>query len=320
MDLGVVFSIFHDKSLEQGLVKCAELGIRHVELGAGGFYPKTHCDPRSLLDDSTERKRFLQLLAGHQITVSALAIHGEPLHPDPERQSRYAADFADACRLAGEVGIGRLTLLAGLPEGAPGDSTPTWITYPFPNENVERLEWQWTERLLPYWETQTRLAREHGVRLCFEMHPNDLVYNPPALLRLRSQLGDVVGANLDPSHLLWQGMEMADVIDTLGDAIYHAHAKDARFNDPVRRRRGVLDPGHQGKPGSRAWNFRTVGYGEDALFWREFVSRLRQVGYDDVVSIEHEDALIDPIEGLERAVAFLRPIVPTREFGSLWFR
>ncbi len=253
------------------------------------------------------------------VEVSALAVHGEPLHPNPEIADRYLDEYQAVCRIAGALGVEKLVLLAGLPGGAPRDETPNWITYPFPNENIQRLEWQWSERLLPYWTEHARFADDHGVRLCFEMHPNDLVHDPRSLLKLRGEIGNVVGANLDPSHLVWRGMDIETVIQDLGEAVYHVHAKDAALDDANIRSNGVIDSTAFSAVRDRAWSFRTVGYGQSELWWRRFFSALRLYGYDGVVSIEHEDPLMDTFEGLQRAFHYLSRVLPVEPASPLWF-
>lgn len=318
MKLGVISTAFGDLTLEQALARCRALGLDYVELGVGGYNPKTHCDPHALLASPAKLDELRGMLDHHGVRVSALNVSGEPLHPDAEIASEWERDFRAACELSGHLDTGRLVLMAGLP-GGPGDRNPNWITYPWPPRNVELLEWQWRERAIPFWRERARAAVDADLKLCFEMHPNDLVYNPESLLRLRSEVGECVGANLDPSHLLWQGMEIGEVVRSLEDCIFHAHAKDAALNPWAARRHGVLDPKPQGAEGERGWLFRTVGYGNDAGWWRGFVSALRMAGYDFVLSIEHEDPLMDPVEGLEKAARFLQEQVIAEPRGALWF-
>jgi sugar phosphate isomerase/epimerase len=258
-------------------------------------------------------------IASRQLEISALAIHGAPLAPDPDEAARYSAELDDACRLAERIGVDRLTLLAGLPAGGPGDQTPCWVVTPFPPFNRSAIEWQWEERLLPYWREKAKVADAHGCRLCFEMSPSDMVFNPAALIRLREAIGPVVGCNFDPSHLFWQGIDPLEAIHALGPMIYHVHAKDTRLNDREVRVNGVLDPKPHSDQATRSWLFRTVGYGHGASFWRDLVSALRLVGYDDVVSIEHEDDLVEPDEGLAKATALLREVLLDRPIGAPWW-
>jgi sugar phosphate isomerase/epimerase len=193
------------------------------------------------------------------------------------------------------------------------------VTTPFPPWNVEALKWQWEERVVPYWRAKAPVAEHSGCRLCFEMSPSDVVFNPQSLLRLRHEVGPLVGCNLDPSHLFWQQIDPVEVIDELGGLIWHVHAKDTRVQPREVRLNGILDPKPHGEIARRSWLFRTVGYGHDEFFWRDFVSALRRTGYDDVVSIEHEDDLIDADEGLEKAAALLRGVLTRRAPSSHWW-
>jgi sugar phosphate isomerase/epimerase len=317
--LGVLTSAVLDLELEEGLDRLTRLGLGTVEIACAGYFGHRHADADALLESPSALRRWHEAFLRRDLEISALAVHGEPLAPDEATARAYAHELRQACRLAEAIGAERLTLLAGLPEGAPGDRTPCWITQPFPSANLDAHRWQWEERLVPYWREQGAFAREHGCRLCFEMVPGDLVYNPSALLRLREEVGPVVGCNFDPSHLVWQGIDVLEALRTLGDAVYHVHAKDVRVQVHTVRVDGILDPKPYSELGRRAWSFRTVGYGHGETFWRDLVSTLRLIGYDDVLSIEHEDEYADSDEGLEKAVAFLRPIVLERPIGKLWW-
>jgi sugar phosphate isomerase/epimerase len=262
---------------------------------------------------------FQQTIAEADLKISALAIHGEPLHPDPNISGTYDKEFREACQLAAQIGVTRFTLLSGLPEAQPGDKTPNWILYPYPPVCMDQFNWQWEQKLIPYWKEHGKIAEDHGVRLCFEMHPVDMVFKPEGLLRLRDAVGKVVGCNLDPSHLFWQDMDILEVIRALGDAIYHVHAKDSRPDPHTVRVNGILDAKTFQDTRARSWIFRTVGYGHPEEFWRAFISTLRTVGYDDVLSIEHEDPLIDPEEGFELAVALLQRVLVRKPPTRLWY-
>jgi sugar phosphate isomerase/epimerase len=318
MHIGVMTGVFLDRPLREAAERTHSLGLKWIELPTGGFFPQSHCNPAELLADDSALARFKGTLTEFDLSISALSIHGEPLHPDPDVSGPYDKQFRDTCALAEKLGVTRLTLLAGLPEAAPGDKTPNWILYPFPAYYVERREWQWEERLIPYWKKHGRIAEDHGLRLCFEMHPGDMVFRPEELFRLRDAVGTVIGCNLDPSHLFWQGMDIVEVVRALGDTIYHVHAKDTRVDKHNAAVNGVLEP-RPFDDDARTWVFRTVGYGHGEEVWREFVTTLRAVGYDDVLSIEYEDVTMDPDEGLEMALDYLRRIVPSKPAGSVWF-
>ncbi|HBY99249.1 MAG: sugar phosphate isomerase/epimerase [Ardenticatenaceae bacterium] len=319
MHLGAISTVYMQRTLHEATQRMRVLGLQSIELGAGGFFPKNHCNPAELLADEAALAQFQKTIEESGLTISALTLHGEPLHPDPAVAEAYDREFRAACRLAAKIGVTRFTLLAGLPEAAPGDIAPNWITFPFPFRNLDMYQWQWEKRLIPYWKAHAQIAADHGVRLCYEMVPGDMVYNPETLLRLRDTVGPVVGCNLDPSHLVWQGMDVIEVIHLLGDAIYHVHAKDSRVNERNVRRNGIIDPKSFRDLKNRSWDFCTVGYGHGEAFWRDFVSALRLVGYDDVLSIEHEDPLIDPEEGFELAVNLLQQVVIRKPATKVWF-
>jgi sugar phosphate isomerase/epimerase len=145
--------------------------------------------------------------------------------------------------------------------------------------------------------------------VALELHPLQLVYNVPTLLELRGAVGDVVGANLDPSHLFWQQMDPLAVIRALGPAIHHVHLKDTALVPDQVAIAGVLDLRSFDDPPGRAWNFRTVGRGHDRAFWRAFVESLAAIGYAGSLSIEHEDRSEDPLVGVTESAEAARAVM-----------
>ncbi len=310
MKLSVLANLFGNKNLEETLRTMKRYGIDTVEIGAGGYPGKKQCDPAVLLKDKTAFFQFRETFNTYDIDICALAAHGNPVHPDKETARAFDADFRNAVLLAEKLEIDTVITFSGCPGDHEGAKYPNWVTCPWPDDYLKILDWQWNDVLLPYWQDTAAFAREHGVtRIAFEMHPGFCVYNSETLLRLRREVGDVIGANLDPSHLIWQGMDPAVVARELKGAIYHVHAKDTRIDAGNTARNGVLDTKHYGDELNRSWIFRTVGYGNPESYWRNFISALRLVGYDRVLSIEHEDSLMSVEEGLRKAIAFLRPLM-----------
>jgi sugar phosphate isomerase/epimerase len=213
----------------------------------------------------------------------------------------------DTIALAPRLGVDRVILMSGCP-GGPGDKWANWITVAWPPETAEVLRWQWEESVIPYWRDLVGHAKAHGVtKLCIEMHGQQVVYNVPTLLRLREAVGPVVGANYDPSHLMWMGADPIAAIEALGDAIYHVHAKDTRI-EPIVALHSRLETVPNAHGPERAWNYVTLGHGHDAEFWREFCAALELAGYDGVLSIEHEDQAMDPVEAVTESVRLLRHV------------
>ena len=239
--------------------------------------------------------------------MAALACHGNPVHPDKAIAKMYDDDFKNAVLLAEKIGVDTVITFSGCPGDCDTAKYPNWVTCPWPDDFLKVLDYQWNEVLIPYWKETVKFANAHGVKkIALEMHPGFCVYNPETLLRLREAVGDTIGANFDPSHLIWQGMDPVAAIRALEGAIYHVHAKDTKIDQYNTAKFGVLDTKHYGDEIHRSWVFRTVGYGNGLQYWRDLISNLRLVGYDKVMSIEHEDSLMSIDEGLEKAVAFLK--------------
>lgn len=307
MKLGVLTNLFGKLSLEEALTKFEKLGIEAVEIGCGGYPGKDHCDPAVLLKDEKKLAAFQKTIADHHMEISVLSVHGNAVHPDKKIAKEFDDDFRQTVLLAEKLGIDTVVTFSGCPGGAAGDTTPNWVTCAWPNDFGAILDYQWNEVLIPYWKKTVAFAKEHGVnKIAFEMHPGFCVYNPETLLRLRAAVGPEIGANFDPSHLIWQGIDPVAAIRALEGAIYHFHAKDTKLDKYNIAKFGVLDTKTYSDEIHRAWVFRSVGYGNGLDYWREIISNLRLVGYDKVMSIEHEDSLMNPDEGLAHAVAFLK--------------
>ncbi len=310
MKLGVFTALYGSLSLDEALAKLKALGVEAVEIAAGGFPGKSHCDPEVLLADRDEFNKFVATIEKYGMEISALSVHGNPVHPDKEIAKSYDDDFRRCVLLAEKLGIDTVITFSGCPGDSEDSKYPNWVTCPWPDDFLKILDWQWNEVLIPYWKEAVEFANAHGVtKIALEMHPGFCVYNPETCLKLREAAGPTIGANLDPSHLIWQGIDPVLAIRKLGDAIYHFHAKDTKIDPYNSRTDGVLDTKHYSDEINRGWVFRAVGYGNDMQYWRDIVSNLRLVGYDKVMSIEHEDSLMSIDEGLSKAVAFLREAI-----------
>jgi sugar phosphate isomerase/epimerase len=321
MKLGVLTVPYQSLPRREALEKIAALGVDCVELGTGNYPGSQHCDVNEMLGNESARAELRNDLAATGLFVSALSCHGNPLHPDEATAKRSHDTWRSTAQLAHDLEIPVVNLFSGCPGDHAGARSPNWVTCAWPEDFAEILRWQWEECLIPYWKAEAELASSLGIKIAFEMHPGFCVYNPETLLRLRAEAGPAVGANFDPSHLYWQGIDPVEAIRALGaeDAIFHVHAKDT-YVDPVNVRvNGVLDTKDYGRVLERAWSFRTVGYGHDESSWRDQLSALRMVGYDYVLSIEHEDALMSIDEGLAKAVAFLQPLLLRESPAQMWW-
>jgi sugar phosphate isomerase/epimerase len=253
------------------------------------------------------------------LLLSAISVHSNPIHPKKAVAQAADRDFRNACKLAGLLNVPVVNMFSGLPGGSPADQTPNWVTCPWPPDFLEALDYQWNQVAIPYWKEAALVAEQNKVKVAFEMHPGMLVYNVETLLKLRAAVGPVLGCNFDPSHLFWNGADPVAAIRALGEAIFHVHGKDC-YIDPLNVVvNGCNDNKPYGQIPKRAWTFRSIGYGHDAKVWKDIASALRLVGYDYVISIEHEDPIMSNDEGLAKAVALLKEACISQPAGKMFW-
>lgn len=309
MKVGVFSAILSGSPLNKALTHIAGLGCETVELGTGAYPGNAHCKPDELLASKPKLEAFLGTVKTSGLEISSLSCHGNPLHPDKKIASDHHQVFQNTVKLAGKIGVPVVTTFSGCPGDHAGAKSPNWVTCPWPPDFLTVLDWQWNKVAIPYWKKQAAFAKSHGVKIAFEAHPGFLVYNPETMLRMRAECGEVIGANFDPSHFFWQGIDPVKAVRALEGAIHHVHAKDTGLYPINADVNGYLDTKHYGDEKNRSWIFRTVGYGHGLEFWADFVSTLRMCGYDGTLSMEHEDSLMSPAEGLKKGVEFLQSVV-----------
>ena len=320
MKIGVVANVLQDMPLKEALKIFREMGIERIEPGCGGYAGKAHMNPETLLADEGALKELQKLLKDSGISISALSCHGNPVHPDAAKAKSYHDDMCATVLLAEKLGIDTITCFSGCPGDSAGSLFPNWVTCAWPDDYLDILRYQWDDVLIPYWKEFVSFARDHGVtKIALELHPGFCVYNVDTLLRLRDAVGPEIGVNFDPSHLLWQGMDPVAVIRALEGAIYHVHAKDVKLDCYNIARNGVLDTKHYSDELHRSWIFRTVGFGNGLSYWKDIFSELRKVGYDGTISIEHEDSVMNRLEGLQQAVDTVRSCAIFEEKTGMWW-
>lgn len=319
MRIGVLTVLYKHLTFTEMLDKVNSLGITAVELGTGAYAPNPHLNLDELLENQSQREAYLKALEDRGMIISALSCHGDPLHPDPNVAKHADEIYRKTVRLAQLMQIPVVNTFSGLPAGSPDDKMPNWITCPWPPHFTEMLDYQWNQVGIPYWKQATAFAADHGIKIGIEIHPGMLIYNVETMLRMRDAAGPALGANLDPSHLLWNGVDIVAAIRKLGDAIHHVHGKDCYVDQYNIAINGCNDHKPYDRILERSWTFRTIGYGHDVKFWKDFVSALRTVGYDGVISIEHEDAMMSNEEGLRKALAVLQEAIITDPPGELYW-
>jgi sugar phosphate isomerase/epimerase len=309
MKLGFVSDSLGALSFLDMLDQAARIGVSGVEVNTCGWSSVPHFDLKGILGNGGKQKAFQQAFADRGLEVISLNANGNPLHPTDPSQGE---GLRNTIRAAGEMGIKTVCTMSGLPAGSAKDSMPNWVVASWPPETQEILRFQWEEKLIPFWTEIAALAKESGVeRIALELHGNQCVYNVPSLLKLRDAVGPVVGANLDPSHLFWMGADPLVAAQALGAAVYHVHAKDTLLNTGVQATTSLLENGGLEDISARSWSYITLGFGHGEEWWRQFCYRLRMGGYDGWLSIEHEDVMLNALEGLEKSVALLKGVMPT---------
>ena len=308
MKLGFVSDSLGGLPFSDMLDHARRMGVSGVEINTGGWSTAPHFDLATMLRDASARAAFLDAFSMRDLEVISLNANGNPLHPTDPAQGQC---LRDTIRVAGAMGITTVCTMSGLPAGSAGDTMPNWVVSSWPPETQTILKYQWEDVLFPYWTEIAALALEHGVtRIALELHGNQCVYNVPSLLKLRDAIGPVIGANLDPSHLFWMGADPLVAAETLGEAIHHVHAKDTMLNAPVQATTSLLENGSLMDIPARSWSYITLGFGHGEEWWRQFCYRLRMAGYDDWLAVEHEDVLLNSLEGLEKSVTLLQGIMP----------
>jgi sugar phosphate isomerase/epimerase len=320
MKLGAYTACLHDRSLPETLKILRELGLTSAEINAGGFVPAPHLPIGPLLSGATSPAEYLSGFGPEGITLTGLNVNGNPLNPDPEVGPKHAADLHRAITVASLLGVRRVVAMSGLPAPHPGGRYPSWVVNPWDSQYLDVLDYQWREVVIPFWKDIQARARDADVKVCIEMHPHNVVFNPGTMERLATEIGAThVGAEMDPSHLFWQGIDPVAAIGHLGGLVYHAAAKDTRINAANCRVYGVLDdrfrrvPADQNpvglggrntlaqRPPDASWQFVAVGRGHGQDFWVRFLQALAAVDPQMAVNIEHEDTELGQLEGLRLA-------------------
>jgi sugar phosphate isomerase/epimerase len=261
-----------------------------------------------LLGSAQHRAAFTDAFASRGLRIAALNCSAWPMHP--VGHAFHDGVITRTLQLAGELGVDKVVTMSGMPGDGPGASTVNWAWFPWPQDTVAFWERAWAQGV-EYWQAKLGLAEQAGVqRIAMEIHPLHLVYSVPLGLQFRDDVGSRrIGMNFDPSHLVWQQVDPVAAVLAAGDAILHCHVKDTRLNPDVLAVNGVLDRTPFNEPDHRSWTFVSAGRGHDAEWWGRIVRALREVGYDDVLSIEQEDPYVGEEEGVREVAAFVRGLI-----------
>lgn len=304
MKLALCTDVLAGLAFPEMLDRVKQYGITGVEMTAGGWSPCPHVKTEELLASSAALAAFRGELEKRGMEIVALNCSGNPLAPGALGEKHTASSYRTV-ELAAKLGVKKIVMMGGLPGGGPDDKIPNWITstVSWPDYMPGVIDYQWNEVAIPWWQAFTRHAAEHGIeQIALEEFPSQLVYNPSTLLRLREAVGDIIGMNLDPSHLIAMGADPIAAARKLEGVIYHVHGKDARIERGLADVDGLLEYQPVTQTKTRTWNYVAVGCGQDLKWWKEFFSVLRMTGYNGYVSLEMEDLTMSVEAGLRTSI------------------
>lgn len=309
MKLGVMTILSDNATLEKTFEYLSSLGINVVELGFGGYSGKGHIKPGEFLDEQNEVDQLKELLKTYNLKISALNILGNGVHPNENLASRFNTNLINVFKIAEILGVDTVNTFSGCPGKGRDSKFPNWIFSEA--EDLEPVkEYQWNDVLIPYWQDKAKVANSYGVnKIALNMHPGFNVYDADSLLKLRSEVGEAIGVNFDPSNLYWQGINTVEAIKELKDAIYNFVAKDTKIDFIRKNVNGVLPKGNYSIITNRDYTFKTIQYGYDCALYEEMISALAEIKYNGVISIQLEDILTPPNEGLEKVINFFKETV-----------
>lgn len=310
MKLAICTDVFQDLSYTDMLDKVKSYGIDAVEMTAGGWGARKHCNTSELLSSREKQEAFLAELEKRGMRISALNTSCNPTWPS-ETGKEYARSMYDCAELAGKLGVKKIVAMAGLPAGTPGDTTPNWITstVSWPDFMAPAYEYQW-EVTIAFWKEFAKHCRKCGVeQIAIEEFPGTMVWSASTLLKLREAVGDIIGINLDPSHMMILGADPIAAARALKGCIYHVHGKDARIERGLADVDGLLEPRPVTDSAERVWNYVAVGCGKDLQWWKEFFSVVHMCGYDGDVSLEMEDLTMTVEAGVATSIDALNQTI-----------
>jgi sugar phosphate isomerase/epimerase len=321
MKIGIFTALFGDWPLQEVARHVAALGYEAVELPA--WAGNGHLDLEGVL--AGRGKELRRMLADHGLAISAIS-HGvagqlsmgphdsstDPWAPgmSPEQKIAYAVEeLKKSARAAAELEVPVVTGLIG------SHVWDKWYIFPPANEKLYEEGFAlFAERWGPILDE----FKKYGVKWALEVHPTGIAYNIETAQQAVASLGNrpELGFNFDPSHLVWQLIDPVVFIKTFGDRILHCHAKDGELQEDEVRRSGVIPTGAWTRR-DRGFRFRVPGWGQ--VDWRRVITALVSVGYDYVLSFEHEDPVMSPEDGAEKAVEYLRPLIIRKPLQSVWW-
>lgn len=320
MKIGIMTALFNDIKLENVLRYVSKLGYETVEIAA--WKDSKHIDMDKILKGGA--MEFKNTVSKHGMTVSALSNHLEGqlvLGPHdastdiwfkgtPEEKIRYGTErIKKTVQAAAALDVPVVNGFIGAPNWG------AWYNFP---PTYEKIFEHGFDLFVERWGPILDFFAAHGVKFAHEVHPQEQAYNIETAEKTIEAIDGrkEFGFNLDPSHFVWQGLDPVIFIKKFGDRIYHFHAKDGEVVKENLPLAGTTSTGDWRRPG-RGFRFRVVGWGQ--VEWKRIITALSEVGYDYVLSYEHEDPVMSREDGCEKAIQFLRPLLMKPLKEKIWW-
>lgn len=319
MKIGILSVLYNEKPLEDVLKYVSGLGYEAVELAA--WKGSQHLNMDEVLKGGASTLK--RTVAKYGMSISALSNHLEgqlvlgPLDSStdewykgaPEEKVKYGTErMKKAAEAAAALDVPVVCGFIGAPYWG------SWYIFP---PAYEKIYEKGFETFAERWGDIMDAFAAHGIKFAHEVHPQELAYNiETAEQALKVINKKEFGFNFDPSHLIWQQIDPVAFIKKFGDRIYHCHAKDAELvkeNLPVS---GSIPTGAWRRP-TRGFRFRVVGWGD--VPWKRVMTALLEVGYDYVLSYEHEDPVMSREDGCEKCIAYLKPLMIKAPLEKVWW-
>ena len=320
MKIGIITILFNDWKLEKVLDYVSKLGYEAVEITA--WRGSNHLDIDKILQGGATN--FKKTIEKYGLILSGISNHLEgQLVLGPHNESTDAW-FNGSAQEKINYGIKRMKKTAEVAAaldvpvvngfiGAP--NWGAWYIYPPENEKIFEKGFElFAER----WGEILDVFAKYGVKFAHEVHPQEQAYNIETAQQILKAINEKkeFGFNFDPSHLVWQGIDPVIFIKTFGQRIFHCHAKDGELVKENLATSGSIPTGSWQRQ-NRGFRFRVVGWGD--VNWRRIITALTEVGYDYVLSYEHEDPVMSREDGCEKCIQFLKPLMIKAPLKNVWW-
>jgi len=321
LKIGIFTILYNDEPLEKVLRYVSSMGYEAVELAA--WRGSNHLDIDRVVNGGAQELK--RLVEKYDLAISGVSNHLEGqlvLGPHdastdswfkgaPDEKVKYGMmrmkKTVDAAKL---LDVPVVVGFTGCPNWA------AWYNFPFGYDKIyETFYDTFAER----WGEITDYFAANAIRFGHEVHPQELAYNIETAEEAIKHINGKreFGFNFDPSHLVWQLIDPVVFIKKFGDRIYHSHAKDGELVEENISTSGAIPHGPWVRP-TRGFRFRIPGWGQ--VPWKRVITAFAEVGYDYVMSYEHEDPVMSQDDGVEKTIAFLKPLIIKKRLEQIWWK